>query len=276
MVRQRRLAAELRRLREAAGLTCEETAARLECSASKISRIETGHVRVSPRDVRDLLRIYGAPEDQRDRLIELARESRQKGWWQAYRDTLEPHLATYLSLEHETSEMRLYRISRIPGLLQTPDYARAFFAATRPGVHPPDAERSVALLTERQRQAGTSPPILQVILCEGALRYQAGSREVLRGQIEHLITVSTTPGITVQVMPYASGLQTSIDASFTIMGFPEPVDPDIVCVPYQTGVLWLEDSAEVGQYCALFGRIQTASLSPADSAELMTTLLRDL
>ena len=93
-VRRRRLASELRRLREAARLTCDDVAARLECSASKISRIETGRVLVSPRDVRDLLTIYGVPDDQHDSLIQLARQSRQKGWWHAYGDSVQPHLAT--------------------------------------------------------------------------------------------------------------------------------------------------------------------------------------
>jgi transcriptional regulator with XRE-family HTH domain len=276
MVRQRRLAAELRRLREAAGLTCEETAARLDCSVSKVSRIETGRVHVSPRDVRDLLRIYGVPEEQRDKLIQLAREARQKGWWQAYRDSMEPHLASYFGLEDAASRLRLYRISRIPGLLQTQDYSRAFHAASRPRMQPPDTERSVALLTERQRQAGTNPPELQVILCEAALRCQAGSPEVLRGQIKHLITASTTPGITVQVLPYASGLQTSPDVSFTILGFPDPADRDIVCVPYPTGVLWVEDDAEVDQYDEIFRSTQSASLPPADSTALMSSMLSDL
>ena len=97
-VRRRRLALELRRLRESAKLTCEEVAERLECSASKISRVETGRVSVSPRDVRDMLEIYGAPPEQRDSLVQLARDSRQKGWWHAYGDTVQPHFATYLGL----------------------------------------------------------------------------------------------------------------------------------------------------------------------------------
>src|SRR5215475_3510440 len=99
MVRRRRLAAELRRLREAAGLTCDEAAQRMDCSASKISRIETGRVAVSPRDARDLLAIYGVIDDQRDSLIQLAREARKKGWWQGYGDSVQPHLATYLGME---------------------------------------------------------------------------------------------------------------------------------------------------------------------------------
>src|ERR1700689_5898965 len=95
-VRRRRPALELRRLRESARLTCEDVAERLECSASKISRVETGRVSVSPRDVRDMLQVYGVPPDQREELVQLARDPRQKGWWNAYSDGLRPHLAPYL------------------------------------------------------------------------------------------------------------------------------------------------------------------------------------
>jgi transcriptional regulator with XRE-family HTH domain len=128
-VRRRRLALELRRFRDAAGLTCEEVAEHLECSTSKISRIETGRVSVSPRDVRDMLHFYGVPGPQQDSLVQLARESRQKGWWHAYSDAIEPRFATYIGLESAASEIRIYEVTLIPGLLQTEDYARAVIAA---------------------------------------------------------------------------------------------------------------------------------------------------
>ena len=118
-VRRRRLALELRRLREAARLTCEEVAEHLECSASKISRVETGRVSVSPRDVRDMLELYGVPEQQRDSLVQLSRDSRQKGWWHAYSDPVNPQFTTYVGLESAASEIRVYEVNIIPGLLQT-------------------------------------------------------------------------------------------------------------------------------------------------------------
>src|SRR6202034_1981867 len=150
-VRRRRLALELRRLREAAKLTCEEVAERLECSAPKISRVETGRVSVSPRDVRDMLEIYGAPPEQRDSLVQLARESRQKGWWHAYGDSVQPHFATLLGLESAASEIRIYEVNLIPGLLQTEDYARAVLAAGMVNSSRTEIERSVALRMERQQ-----------------------------------------------------------------------------------------------------------------------------
>jgi transcriptional regulator with XRE-family HTH domain len=275
VVRRRRLAAELKRLREAARLTCEEAAARLECSASKISRIESGQTGVSPRDVRDLLRIYGAPEDQRESLIELAREARQKGWWQAY-SSVHPHLATYLGLEHAASQIRLYRTSRVPTLLQTPDYARSFFSGARPGAIHPGTEQSITLLTERQRQANLRPPVLTAVLSEAAVRYQPGTPETHRGQLAHLIGLAAQPTATIQILTYNSGLQITQDTSFTSLSFPDAADPDIVCVAYPTGLLWVEDTSEVAHYNTLFSRLQAAALPPEDSAAFITTLLAHL
>jgi transcriptional regulator with XRE-family HTH domain len=280
VVRTRRLAAELRRLREAAGLTLAEAGAQLECSASKISRIENGQVRVTARDVRDLLRVYGVPAGQQASLIQLARAARaarQHGWWQAYGSTIEPHLATYLGLEHAASEIRIYRVSRIPGLLQTDGYARSYFSAERPGSSHPGTEQSVALLTERQRQAAIGPPGLHVVLGEAALRQQPGDPGVLRGQLEHLTTLSTRPRTTIQVLPFTSrGFHLTIDGNFTIMGFPHPADPDLVCIGYPTGLLWIEDAAETGQYSTLFTRLQAAALPAEDSRAFLTSLLETL
>jgi transcriptional regulator with XRE-family HTH domain len=278
MVRRRRLAAELRRLREAAHLTCEEAAARLECSASKISRIETGRVSVSPRDVRDLLRIYGVPEEERSSLIELARESRQKGWWQGYGDTVEPHLATYLGMESEATEIRHYNPGRIPTLLQTRDYADALITAGRTGIgkYPGPPDRMVDMLLERQRRAMARPPSMWVVLDEAALRRQVGGPEVMRRQIEHLIGLTSTKTVFLQFVPFSSGAYVSMDLPFVILAFPDPADPDVVCIGYQTGVLWIEELAEVDRYSVFFHHLQAAALSLEDSVALMTSVLKDM
>jgi transcriptional regulator with XRE-family HTH domain len=277
MVRRRRLAAELRRLREAAHLTCEEVAARLECSASKVSRIETGQVSVSPRDVRDMLRIYGVPEDQRSKLIELARESRQKGWWQGYGDSVEPHLATYLGMESEAAEIRQYNTGRIPTLLQTRDYAHAMITAGRAGTgrYPGPADRMVEMLMERQRRAAASPPRTWVVLDEAALRRQVGGPEIMRAQIEHLLELAATKTTFLQFIPFSSGAYVSLDLPFVILGFPDPADPEVVCIGYQTGVLWIEDLAEVDRYGVAFHHLQAAALSLDDSVALMTSVLKE-
>jgi transcriptional regulator with XRE-family HTH domain len=275
-VRRRRLGLELRRLREAAKLTCEDAAARLECSASKISRIETGRVSVSPRDVRDLLSIYGVPDDQHDSLIQLARQSRQKGWWHAYAD-VQPHLATYLSMESAAAEIRIYSVARIPELLQTAEYARAVISAGRMGgSYPVPTDWPVALLMERQRLAMASPPRVWVIMDEAALWRQVGGREVTRQQIRRLIELSSTPTVFLQVIPFSSGEYAAMDMPFTILGFPDRADPDIACAGHPTGVLWIEDTAEVDRYNLIFQHLQAAALSPAESVALMVSALADV
>ncbi len=276
MVRRRRLAAELRRLREAAHLTCDEAAARLDCSASKISRIETGRVSVSPRDVRDLLQIYGVPDDQRDSLIQLARESRQQGWWQAYGDSVEPHLATYLGMESAASEIRVYRGSRLPGLLQTEEYARTVAAANSQGIPRPGDERSIAYRLERQQQAKLRRPRLRVVLDEAALRRQVGGPDVMRAQLEHLVSLSAESEMFLQIIPFTIGAPILSDLPFAILAFPDRADPDVVCIRYPTGTMWIEDTPEVCTYNMLFRHLQTVALSQDDSAALMTSALQDL
>jgi len=278
MVRRRRLAAELRRLREAAGLTCDEVAQQLDCSASKISRIETGRVLASPRDVRDLLAIYGVTDEKRDSLIQLAREARKKGWWQGYGDEVEPHLATYLGMESQASEIRQYSVTRIPILLQTEDYARALVTAGRAGTgrYPGPADRVVEMMLERRRLAEASPPQLWVVMDEAALHRRVGSREIMREQIEHLMELSSRKTMFLQFIPFTSGAYPALDLSFVILGFPDQADPDVAAIGYPTGVLWIEEVDDVQRYNVLFHHLQAAALSLADSAALLTSALKDL
>jgi transcriptional regulator with XRE-family HTH domain len=275
-VRRRRLALELRRLRESAKLTCEEVAEQLECSASKISRVETGRVSVSPRDVRDMLAIYAVPEEQRDDLVQLARESRQKGWWHAFGDTVHPHFATYLGLESAASQIRLYKAARIPNVLQTEDYARALNLAGHVGGQFLSDDRHFAMQMERQRQARANPARVWVVLDEAALRRQVGGPEVMRQQLEYLCEVSSTPNVFLQVIPFSSGAYVALDLPFVILSFPDAMDPDVVYMGYATGCLWIEDMAEVDRYNLFFHHLQATALSFEDSGALITSVLKEL
>ena len=275
-VRRRRLALELRRLRETAKLTCEEVAEQLECSASKISRVETVRVSVSPRDVRDMLGIYGVPEDQRDTLVQLARESRQKGWWHAYGDSVQPHFATYLGLESAASEIRIYEVNLIPGLLQTEEYARAVITTGMVDKPRTDIERSVALRMERQQVTRTNTPNVWAVLDEAALRRQVGGREVMRIQLEHLRELGSLRNVSLQVIPFGGGAHPAMGRPFVILAFGEDLDPDVVYLEDLTSALWVENVDEVDRYNVFFNHLRATALSFENSAALMCAVLKDM
>jgi transcriptional regulator with XRE-family HTH domain len=276
-VRRRRLALELRRLREAARLTCEEVAEHLECSASKISRVETGRVSVSPRDVRDMLELYGVPADQRESLVQLARDSRQKGWWHAYSDTMQPQMATYIGLESAASEIRIYEVSLIPGLLQTEDYARAVIRAGMVNSPAEDIERRVSLLMARQPAViRDDPPKVWAVLDEAALRRRVGGSGLMRLQLEHLLAQAALPNVAVQVIPFAGGAHPAMGRPFIILVFPERVDTDVVYLEDLTSALYLEDVAEVDRYNVFFNHLRATALSFDDSAALITSVLKEM
>jgi transcriptional regulator with XRE-family HTH domain len=276
-VRRRRLALELRRLREAAKLTCEEVAEHLECSASKISRVETGRVSVSPRDVRDMLELYGVPADQRESLVQLARDSRQKGWWHAYSDTMQPQMATYIGLESAASEIRIYEVSLIPGLLQTEDYARAVIRAGMVNSPAEDIDRRVSLLMARQPAVvRDDPPKVWAVLDEAALRRRVGGSGLMRLQLEHLLAQAALPNVAVQVIPFAGGAHPAMGRPFIILVFPERVDTDVVYLEDLTSALYLEDVAEVDRYNVFFNHLRATALSFDDSAALITSVLKEM
>ncbi len=276
-VRRRRLALELRRLREAARLTCEEVAERLECSASKISRMETGRVSVSPRDVRDMLEIYGVPEEQRESLVQLARDSRQKGWWHAYSDTIQPQFATYLGLESAASEIRIYEVSLIPNLLQTEDYARTVIGAGMVNSAYEDIERRVELLMARQPVlTRADPPKLWAVLDEAALRRRVGGAGLMRLQLEYLLEMASLPNVALQVIPFGGGAHPAMGRPFVILVFPERVDTDVVYLEDLTSALYVEDVDEVDRYNVFFNHLRATALSFDDSSALITAVLKEM
>jgi transcriptional regulator with XRE-family HTH domain len=275
-VRRRRLALELRRLREVARLTCEEVAEHLECSASKISRVETGRVSVSPRDVRDMLKLYGVPEQQRDSLVQLSRDSRQKGWWHAYGE-INPKLATYVGLESAASEIRVYEVNLIPGLLQTEEYARTMIRSGTMNGNLADVDRMVALRMARQPAlTRNDPPMLWTVVDEAALRRRVGGTELMRSQLEHVLELSSLKNVAMQVIPFGAGAHPAMGRPFVILVFPERIDPDVVYLEDLTSALYLEDVDEVDRYNVFFNQLRATALSFDDSAALVTSVLKDL
>lgn len=262
-VRRRRLAAELRRLREIAQLTIDDVAEKLKCSASKISRIETGHNGVSPKDARELLRLYGLPEDQVEALVQLAREARHKGWWHAYQEAF---TGAFVGLEAEASSLRAYQALLVPGLLQTEDYMRAVIRAARPGATAAQVETRVQARLARQRLlTEADPPQYWAVIDEAVLCRSVGGPRVMREQLRWLIERAALPNMTIQVLPFSAGAHAGMEGPFLILGFPEQSDPDVVYVDNTTAGIYLEDPAEILRYTLMFDHLRAAALSPDTS-----------
>jgi len=261
-VKRRRLAAELRRLRETADLTIDDVAERLEWSTAKISRIENARVSVLPRDVKFLLFTYGMSEQDAawDLLLSLARESRHKGWWQQYGEAIPDWFQVFVGLEAEVASIRGYDAEFVPGILQTEDYARAVHRAQLINASDADIDRLVRVRMERQELLKSDDaPELWLVLNEAVIRRQVGGKAVMRTQLERLVEASRLPNVTLQVVPFNAGAHPAMDGSFNILGFPEPSDPNIVYIEYHTGALYIEREQEVERYQAAFDHLRATA-----------------
>jgi transcriptional regulator with XRE-family HTH domain len=268
-VRRRRLASELRRLREAADLTIDEVGEKLECSASKISRIETGHVGVTPRDVRDMLELYGVLGDDREALVQLSREARTRGWWHAYSEVF---TGAFVGLEADASSLRAFQALLVPGLLQTEEYARAVIRAMRPDADDAEVERRVVARLARQRLlTDVSPPEYWAVIDEAVLHRSVGGPEVMAAQLRRLLESAALPHVTIQVVPFGTGAHPGMEGPFVILGFPEQADPDVVYVDSTTSGAYLEMPADVRRYALMFDHLRAAALKPDDSVDLIST-----
>jgi transcriptional regulator with XRE-family HTH domain len=279
-VQRRRLGIELRRLREAAGKTIDEVAHVLECSDSKVSRIENGQVSVSPRDVRDMLGFYGVADERREELVEFARAARKKGWWEAYNDT---PAVPVVGLEVAADRIVAYEAMVVHGLLQTRDYASSLIRALQPDLSEEQIGRWVELRMIRQELlTGNDPPTLSVILEECVLRRPVGGRGVMRGQLRHLgEAITSTPALTVQILPLSVGEHAAMDGAFAVYSFSEPDDPDVVffehtAIERVTNDYYLESPEVVDRYSTAFERLQAVALSPDESSRLLAELLGEL
>jgi len=272
-VRRRRLGAELRRHRELAGLTIDQVADQLDCSASKISRLETGQTGSNPRDVRDMLALYGVGDTELEELLAVARETRQRGWWQPYGSIL---TGAYVGFEAAADRIRSYEAQCVPGLLQTADYARSMIAAVHTGRPRQEVDDRVHVRLGRQALLTQEDPVqFWCVLDEAALRRPVGGREVMRCQLEHLVRESARPNVTLQVLPMAAGEHPGMEGSFVIMSFPDAADPDTVYVTIATGGVFQEKPDDVSRYEIIFDRLQKMALSSAESTELIATMAKE-
>ncbi|MFE0104069.1 helix-turn-helix domain-containing protein [Streptomyces sp. NPDC059009] len=272
--RRRRLAIELKKLREESGLTCNQVGKELDWSGSKVSRMETGQGRVQPSDVDALCRSYGTSDELRDLLKSLAKESKTKGWWHAHGDAVPSWFSVYVGLEQAAVNLRSYQGEFIPGLLQTPDYAAE---QSRAWVdHTADEVQRMVDVRMRRQELLTSDgaPDLWAVVHQSALMHLVGSRQVMTGQLERMLEMARLRNVTVQVLPFDAGAYPTT-GSFTVLGFPEQEDPDVVYREGLTDSVYLEDPKDVALYTKAFDHLRALALSPQRSALLITRLLEE-
>ena len=243
----------------------------LECSASKISRMETGSRRANPRDVRDLCAIYGLTDRaQVDDLMDLARLAREPGWWSQYDAVLSP----YIGLEQEAVAITAFSMHAVPALLQTSDYARVTIRGIERKMDPAVLDQLVEARLRRQELLDRDrPPRYRALLDEAVLHREVGDPAVMGAQLGAIVTCAAEDQVTVQVIPFNVGAHASIDSNFVLLEFDEssPQGP-VVFVEGLTTNSYLEKRAEIDRYREALEYLRDAALSPRDSISLITEI----
>ncbi|MGW6917271.1 helix-turn-helix domain-containing protein [Kitasatospora sp. NPDC054939] len=277
MVRRILLGSQLRRLREARGITREDAGYAIRASESKISRMELGRVSFKERDVADLLSLYGVDDgDEREAMLGLVREANKSGWWHSYNDILPGWFQTYVGLEEAAALIRTYEVQFIPGLLQSEEYARAVFGQSRPVISDEEIERRVSLRQRRQKLlTDGSSPRLWAVIDEAALRRPVGGPDVMRGQVQYLIDVAEQANVVVQVMPFRFGAHAGESGAFTILRFPEQDLADVVYLEQLTSALYLDKRDDVDAYIQVMERLCVDSLTPERTIDLLASILKE-
>ena len=270
-VRRRRLGMELRRLREASSLMIEDVAKHLECSMSRVSRIETGKSVARIRDVRDMLDLYQVGDEaQREQLLTLAKDAQQRGWWTEYESVLSAGLDTYVGLEASAASIRSFQTHLVPGLLQTEEYSRALIKVGQPTESSVNIDRMISLRRRRQAMLADAGTLeMWAVLDEAVLRRPIGGNAVMRAQLARLLEVGELPSVTIQVLPFTRGAHPGLGGAFTIIGFPDPTDLDVVYVDSPAGNIFLEKDKDVRRHTTWFDHLRAAALPPDESADFI-------
>ncbi len=275
-VRRWQLTETLRQLREQARLTHDQVVAELRTgqgkwSRPKLSRIENREQGVKPREVEQLLDVYGVTDQAlRDWLVELAGTAHERGWMVDIRKNLPQDFHAFLNWEIALVARREFETLLVPGLLQTGEYARTLVTGIHPDLAEDEVERRVAArITRQQILTRTTPPHLHVILDAGVLERPVGTPLVMRNQLRRLAEATDASNITIQVLPKSVGASPALEGPFSILTLPDPI-PDVGYSEGPGRAVYLEDRDVVRAYTLRFGILTEQSLSQADSVELIT------
>jgi transcriptional regulator with XRE-family HTH domain len=267
-LRQRELGRQLRQLRHDLGLTVEDVGERLLCSATKISRIETGQRRPSLRDVRDLCRLYEVSEAETAELMELTRMAREPGWWTQYEDD---KFFPFIGLEQGATAITVFSMYWVPALLQTESYARAMITGIAPKIDPAILQNRIGARLRRQELLdGEQPPRYQALVDEAVLHRRVGGASVMAKQLDKMLGLARDGKATLQVIPFAVGAHASADSNFVFLEF--AALPPVVFVEGLYSNLYQERPAEIDRYREAIEYLRDESLSPRDSLKLIADI----
>jgi transcriptional regulator with XRE-family HTH domain len=268
-VRQRELGRRLRILRNEHNLTVEDVAEKLLCSATKISRLETGVRRASLRDVRDLCTLYGVDELTSAELMSLARGAREQTWWTQYEDL---NLDPYLGLEQDATAITCFTAYHIPALLQTKDYARAVIRAIAPKMDPVIFLQRVEVRMRRQLVLEMdNRPRYCVLLDEAVLHRRTGGPAIMAAQLDKVLEATRQAKVTIQVIPFTLGVHAAQDSNFVLLEFK---DTAMVFVEGLTANQYIEQPTNMARYREALEYLRNSALSPNDSVQRIADIRR--
>lgn len=276
-VRLRRLAAELRRLRNVADLTREDVSDKTGINNATLYRIETARARPQMRTLTTLLSLYEVDQEQREYLIDLCRDATTQGWLRPYHSELPEEYTAFISFEDEAQGVRNYESLFIPGLLQTEDYARAVVRGVLPSATDDEVEDRVRARMGRQGVLAKATPVkMWAVVDEATLRRVVGGITVMCDQLARLAEAVKAPNVTFQVIPFGAGAHPGMPGQFIVLDFADPMDTDLIYIDTMAGDLFLESDADIARYRTVFDNLVAVALSPNDSASLVAEIASEL
>ncbi|MGQ0840011.1 helix-turn-helix domain-containing protein [Actinokineospora sp.] len=278
-VLKRWIAFELRKLRETCGLSREDAAAAIQGSTQNVGHMELGRSLPGPLELERLLQLYGVP-DRVPFWRELRlRAKKGKDWWIGFSESVPEYFNLFLGLESSAIQIESWDAHVIPGLFQTPDYARAIIRGGEPERPMDEVDRQVELRMARQHEVldeGIQPLVWRVV-AEPALRWQVGGAETMRAQLNHLVELSERPNIDIQVLPFSAGAHTGGEGTFDLLSFPPELenDPGVVYIDTRVKGYYYEDQEQIVRYRNALARLRVQAVKPADSPAFIHRIAKE-